>query len=71
VKFEALVELSREAEGIIPSSLLRNVSKACFGGRTRDLLLKNSSLKIENRQITFPYLRKTVNVASGFLIEYC
>jgi hypothetical protein len=37
VKFEALVELSREAEGIIPSSLLRNVSKACVGVYTRDM----------------------------------
>jgi hypothetical protein len=33
--------------------------------------INNSSLKIENRQITFPYLRETVNVASRFLIDYC
>ena len=31
-----LVEQSREAEGTIPLSLLRNISKACFGVHTRD-----------------------------------
>ena len=31
-----LVEQSREAEGTIPRSLLRNISKACFGVHTRD-----------------------------------
>ena len=36
VKFEALAELSCEAEGTIHRRLLRNVSKAYFGVRTRD-----------------------------------
>jgi len=45
---------------------MRDISKACFGVHTRDLILNNSSLKIENRQITFPYLRETVNFASIF-----
>jgi hypothetical protein len=40
VKFEALVELSREAEGKLPRSLQRNVSKVCFGVHTRDLATK-------------------------------
>jgi hypothetical protein len=45
VKFEALVELSRAAEGIIPSSLLRKVPKACFGVHNRDLYLKINKLR--------------------------
>ena len=40
VKFEALVELSREAEGTIHRSLLRNVSKVYFGVHTRDSCCK-------------------------------
>jgi len=45
VKFEALVELSRAAEGIIPNSLLRKVPKACFGVHTRDFYLKINKLR--------------------------
>jgi hypothetical protein len=46
-------EQSREAEGMIPSSLLRNVSKTCFGVHTRDLqniivIGKNQLYKLPN-----------------------
>ncbi|HEX7561284.1 MAG TPA: hypothetical protein VF347_03740 [Candidatus Humimicrobiaceae bacterium] len=47
VKFEALVELSREAESTIHRSLLRNISKVCFGVHTREsavrLIFKNEN----------------------------
>ena len=43
MKFEALVELSRKAEGIIPRSLLRNLfQKLALGFHTRDYGLKES-----------------------------
>jgi hypothetical protein len=47
VKLEALVELSREAESKTHRSLLRNVSKVCFGVHTREsavrLIFKNEN----------------------------
>jgi len=43
VKFEALAELSRKAEGIMPRSLLRNLfPKIALGFHTRDYGLKKS-----------------------------
>ena len=60
MKFEALVELSREAEGFnTPQLAAESVSKACFGVHTRDSELGMPSMLCmgDLPKILVPYVK--------------